>query len=228
MIGNTRWHWCFQNDSTWHFAHELPQLRNLLLRRDSLVAWASVGKIPEGDFLDPKLRITLRDVPLNGIPEWLGIDRALGAWSAFKRANCDHEQFKGLLLVDAGTILSLTRITAKGEFAGGQLVAGLHQQLFAMSNGAKNLRQVPFVGIPDEMFPFRTDEAMQRGVIQALVGTILQAQREADLPLWICGGDGSLLANQIREKGLEINLFPQLVLEGMVDIYDRISQGLDQ
>ena len=47
---------------------------------------------------------------------------------------------QGIWIVDAGTILSLNRITYQGEFIGGQLVPGLSLQLSAMAKGTQNLK----------------------------------------------------------------------------------------
>ena len=56
---------------------------------------------------------------------------------------CSQEQqldcSRGLLLVDAGTVLSLTRVTADGCFGGGQLIPGYRLQLQAMADANPRL-----------------------------------------------------------------------------------------
>ena len=89
--------------------------------------------------------------PLKKIPNWIGIDRALGGWGAFQQAKCKGMHAKGLLLADAGTIFSLTKITANGEFAGGQLVAGLNLQRSTMASKTLKLAKPNNNYLPEEI-----------------------------------------------------------------------------
>ncbi len=228
LIGNTRWHWAYEIDDLWHFSHEPPDLNKLKFLGDSVVAWASVGRTPKGKFLRPEHRIELNHVPLKSMPPWLGIDRALGAWAACKKARELQEISSGLLVADAGTILSLTRVTSNGEFSGGQLVAGLQLQLFAMSQGAQNLRDVSLENFPQEPFPVATKDAMKKGAIQALVGILLEAQRVAASPLWICGGDAPFILDELQIAEIGVRHCPNLVLEGMVDVYKNVNLEKDR
>ncbi len=104
--------------------------------------------------------------------------------------------FQGLLLVDAGTVLSLTRVTADGCFGGGQLIPGYRLQLQAMADGTLGLPSTPEDLDNDalqEVFPQQTVAAMQRGVLEAMLASIAAAQQHAQGLLWICGGDAALL-----------------------------------
>ncbi len=229
LIGNTRWHFAEQNAHGWRFSHLLPSEANSwALRNDSLVAWASVGRLPDSLFLDPHLRLDLQDVPFNAAPSWLGIDRAFGVWGALLRSVRDGIAEQEMLVADAGTVLSITRVNSRGEFAGGQLVPGLRLQLSAMGNGTENLHDPGIEPIPLDLFPSGTAEAMRRGCLQSLIGTLIEAQREVDLPLWLCGGDAPALLEGLSERGVKAIHCPNLVLEGMVDIYARIKRGPDQ
>ncbi len=225
LIGNSRWHWAEQKEGAWHFSHAEPDLGRLESLGGSLLAWAAVGPLPLVVELNPIRQLALNHVPLNALPPWLGIDRALGGWGALRRAQDSGKAGRGLLVADAGTVLSLTRVTGDGDFAGGQLVAGLRLQLAAMAHGTKDLND-PGVGpLGSERFPVKTSEAMRRGAIQALLGILLEAQRETKLPIWLCGGDAPLLMEGLRERGSEVFYHPDLVLEGMVDAQARISRG---
>jgi pantothenate kinase type III len=64
------------------------------------------------------MRLRVEDVPLAGAPSWLGIDRALAGWEAWRQTGGP------VLVVDAGTVLSLTRVDGEGRFQGGRLMAG--------------------------------------------------------------------------------------------------------
>ncbi len=131
LIGNSRWHWAQRRGNTVRIEHSLPDPGRI---GNDPPVWAAVGPVPEPLMAHQDLRIRLEDVPLPKAPPWLGVDRALGAWMAWR---CSQEQqldcSRGLLLVDAGTVLSLTRVTADGCFGGGQLIPGYRLQLQAMA-----------------------------------------------------------------------------------------------
>ncbi len=229
LIGNTRWHWAENAGGSWEFSHTLPDPARIKFAKIHLDAWASVGDLPSELSLDPVHRLSLQDVPIRQAPTWLGIDRALAAWGALQRAKEHGLDKAGILVADAGTVLSLTRVTAEARFNGGQLAAGLRMQLSSMAQGAKQLDDPGFEGeLTNEFFPQETSEAMRRGSLQALVGILFQAQREAKLPIWLCGGDAPLLLDHLKERNIDFAHHPHLVLEGMVDVQSRVSSGLSR
>ena len=132
------------------------------------------------------------------------------------------------LIADAGTILSLTRITAAGAFAGGQLVAGLRLQLSAMAIGANALKEPGKLEKIPEKFPSKTAPAMHRGVLEALIGMLIEAQKTTRNQLWLCGGDSSLLFEELKQRNADVVHHPNLVLEGMTSISDEINPIQDQ
>ena len=213
LIGNTRWHWAHPAPDGWCYLHTDPDPAQLDHR--VLLRWAAVGRVPAHPALDPVQHLVLTDVPLKGMPPWLGVDRALAAWAAWQMAS--PMQSEGLLVADAGTVLSLTRVCADGRFAGGQLAAGLGLQLRAMAGGTRDL---PSLELPQpittDCFPHGTLEAMQRGSVQSLLGLLLEAQRECGWPLWLCGGDGPLLIEPLRQRGADVVHAPDLVMQGLV------------
>jgi type III pantothenate kinase len=83
LIGNSRWHWGERNAFGLHFDHALPDVARL---EGGLGGWAAVGAVPAQLMSAEQRRITLRDVPLAGCPPWLGVDRAIGAWSGWTRS----------------------------------------------------------------------------------------------------------------------------------------------
>ena len=218
LIGNSRWHWAELKADEWQFCHSAPDPRKLNSLEVPLEAWAAVGPLPSTLLLNPADRLNIENVPLKKLPRWLGIDRALAAWGALKRAQASKSVSTGLLVADAGTVLSLTRITANGEFGGGQLVAGLRLQLLAMAQGAQNLNDPGLGTVTADPFPRTTVEAMRRGSLEALTGTLIEAQRKAELPLWLCGGDAPLLVATLKERDIKVFHHPNLALEGMVNL----------
>ncbi len=219
LIGNSRWHWALKKEDEWSFIDTPPNLETFHSLESSLLAWAAVGKIPTDIDLNPALKLNINQIPLMQIPSWIGIDRALGAWAAFQKFQLTDIHPNGFLVADAGTVLSITRITANGEFAGGQLIAGLHLQLSSMINGTENLidpgRNKQLSNNP---FPEKTEDAMLRGSVEALVGVIIAAHNHVQGPLWLCGGDSSILFKELKERGINVLHSPNLVLEGMINL----------
>ena len=223
MIGNTRWHWASKVKEHWEFFHTCPNPIEFKNKKYSELSWASVGPIPKNIQLSPSNKIKLDDVPLSNLPSNLGIDRALAGWSAFKKQSSLKSKEQDLIVIDAGTILSITKITKKGEFAGGQLSPGLRLQLSSMANGALNLKNPIIQTIPTETFQYETKNAMLKGSINSLIGLILQIFEQTKLPIWICGGDAPIILNELKNKNIDINYCPNLVLEGMIDIDQKIN-----
>ncbi len=223
MIGNTRWHWASKTKENLKYFHTTPNPIQFKDKNYSELSWASVGPIPENLKLCPSKKINLDDVPLINLPSNLGIDRALASWSAYKKQSSFKSKEQDLIVIDAGTIMSVTKITKKGEFAGGQLISGLRLQLSSMANGSLNLDNPIIKKIPIETFQHKTKNAMIRGAINGLLGLILRTFEETKLPIWICGGDAPIILNELKNTDIAINHCPNLVLEGMIDIDQKIN-----
>ena len=137
LIGNSRWHWADRaSDGVWRYTHAQPMPQAL----DSgapLTAWAGVGPVRHRSLLRNDRRLDLDQIPLRDVPPWLGIDRALAGWGAWRQSG----QTGAVMAVDAGTVLSLTRVTGDGRFDGGWLSAGLRLQLQAMARGTEALTE---------------------------------------------------------------------------------------
>ena len=223
MIGNTRWHWASKRNKDWKYFHTSPNPIEFKDKDYSQLTWASVGFVPESIKLCPAKKINLDNVPLINLPSNLGIDRALASWSAYKKQSSFKSKEQDLIVIDAGTIMSITKITKKGVFAGGQLISGLRLQLSSMANGSLNLENPIIKTIPIETFQHETKNAMVRGAINGLLGLILKIFEETKLPIWMCGGDAPLILNELKNTNIDINYCPNLVLEGMIDIDQKIN-----
>ncbi len=223
MIGNTRWHWAIKIQEHLKYFHTTPNPTEFKDKNYSELSWASVGPIPENLKLCPSKEINLDNIPLINLPSNLGIDRALASWSAYKKQSSFKSKEQDLIVIDAGTIMSVTKITKKGEFAGGQLISGLRLQLSSMANGSLNLDNPIIEKIPIETFQYETKNAMIRGAINGLLGLILQTFEETKLPIWICGGDAPIILNELKNTNIDITHCPNLVLEGMIDIDQKIN-----
>ena len=218
FIGNSRWHWATENEDEWMYMHTSPDLSKLEALNVPLWAWAAVGSIPKSSKLNHSNEISTTDIPLLKLPNWIGVDRALGAWGALKKAKKLGIVNNGILLADAGTVFSLTKISSKGEFQGGQLAPGLKLQIQAMSKGAKNLKETYNKHNSHDLFPIKTDEAMQIGSLYTLIGLLIVAQKNAKMKIWLCGGDSKILYTELKNRNIDSEIYPNLVLEGMIDI----------
>ena len=215
LIGNSRWHWAQRSGrGAWSYSHGQPQ-PSALADSPPLCAWAAVGPVPDHAVLSSDRRLGLGAIPLRDAPPWLGVDRALAGWGAW----IESGRVGPLMVVDAGTVLSLTRISGDGGFDGGWLAAGLGLQLKAMAEGTQALKipnaqePSPGDGIP---FPRDSCEAMRRGVMESLVGLIVRAQNRDPSPVWLCGGDAPVLEPVLLNEGLEVTHAPDLVMQTLV------------
>ncbi len=203
LIGNSRWHWGRPTPSGVAVHHTAPPLAVPGERAAALLAWAAVGPVPDGIGLPQERRLPLASVPLAGAPPWLGIDRALTGWQAWRHRGGP------VLVADAGTVLSLTRVDPGGCFAGGRLLAGAALQWRAMAAGTSALPELPLsasVQEPEpEAWPLATEAAMASGVRLALAAAVagaLEDALEADphCRLVLTGGDGPALLAPLRRR----------------------------
>lgn len=178
-----------------------------------LRAWAAVGPVPPGAGLDPGGRLGLEHIPLLQAPPWLGVDRALVGWRAWRLSGSP------VLVADAGTALSLTLVDGGGAFQGGRIQAGRALQLRALASHTE-LLSLPLHSAGDDPppWPRQTAAAMERGVQAGLVAAVAEAWRELRqieprCRLWITGGDGAWLAAALGQP-----CHPNLALEALAEL----------
>lgn len=209
LVGNSRWHWAERSPSGLRCWDSPPPDPDEAWSAPPLRAWAAVGALPAALALPEAQRLRLEQVPLAEAPAWLGIDRALAGWWAWR------QQQGAVLVVDAGTSLSLTLVDEQGRFAGGRLSAGLALQLRSLHQGTAQLplTQPAAENLPP--WPRETAAAMEVGCLQAMVGAVNQAmeQLEDGCTLWLTGGDAPRLAPWLNPSPLVVA--PQLCLEAL-------------
>ena len=215
LIGNSRWHWASGYPGALQSWSDAPGQGD----PGGLTGWAAVGPVPPALQLQTACRIHSAQVPLERLPAWLGVDRSLAGWRAWQRSGT------AVLVADAGTALSFTRIRADGGFAGGRLLAGAGLQLRALQAGTEALPRLDVpLAVPAPAWPAPTAEAMAAGVLRGLAAAIAQAGRESQADdlgcrLWITGGDGELLAPLVREllagSSVDVQWDPALALEAL-------------
>ena len=226
LLGSSRAHWALIDHTAQLLAVACVDLQDSVRSPwadHPLLCWAAVGHpgraatlgLPQTMALDPAA------VPLGHCPRGVGIDRRLGAWRAW-------QQHQGsCLVVDGGTVLSLTAVDGAGRFHGGMLLPGLRLQLQAMAD-ATSLPRLSGLGASlepiGEGLPAETTTAMQRGVAAGLIGAISAAAQQLQSlqgthQLVFTGGDGAVLhqlwCNQPDRPLSEAVLWNDLCLEGL-------------
>lgn len=122
--------------------------------------------------------LTHTDVPLPTSlenPELVGIDRLLAAWAAWQALHAP------LLVVDAGTAITIDWVDAEPRFRGGAILPGFEMQLAALADGTSGLknaviqlqrRAVNHDGC-DHRYPgTNTADAIAAGVYGAVVAAV--------------------------------------------------------
>ncbi len=141
-------------------------------------------------------------------PETLGVDR----WLAMLGAQ-QHYPDTELLVIDAGTALTIDHLSASGEHQGGWIVPGIHMQQKAVTNYTArvfNRDQQQF------QLAFAQDTAgcLQNGVFAAILAVIRQANQLAPhAKMLLTGGDAAVLMPFLGDLPIEIE--PLLIFRGM-------------
>ncbi|MBD2384574.1 pantothenate kinase [Cylindrospermum sp. FACHB-282] len=236
MIGNSRLHWALfigENlDSAWDTdylpesviqqfaqAHTLEKFPPSVISQLSTIPRDTALSVPYPITLAsvvpsqtalwqtlPNVRIiTLDKIPLLGVYPTLGIDRALALWGAAKTWGFP------MLVIDAGTALSLTGADANQCLVGGAILPGLGLQLATLgqNTGQLPLLEAQLIKALPPRFALNTPEAIQSGVIYTLLAGIKDFI-EAWLFLFpeskiaLTGGDRTLLKKHLQTQFPEI------------------------
>ncbi|MEK7302238.1 MAG: type III pantothenate kinase [Pseudomonadota bacterium] len=143
----------------------------------------------------------------------LGSDRWAALIAAWKI------QCRACLVINVGTAVTVDVLSESGKFLGGIILPGIHLMLKSLQAGTQLIN----VEMGDyEDFPVNTNDAIQSGVMQCLLGAIdrmynllLLQQDHSVGNCIISGGGASILVPFIK---FPINVVDNLVLEGLVII----------
>jgi len=215
LIGNTRLHWALNKNSSYKFSHTLVKdslPKNINFQK---LIWASVGEYPTNNLLK-KNQVTLKDINLKNMPDFIGIDRALVCFAALIMIK--NKFSKNLLIVDLGTTVSMTKIDNRGNFLGGELFPGFTTQLKSMEKNTKNLVFPNKLFIPNNNFERSTMNAMLIGVYNSIIGAINISFDSTKDILILCGGDASLIGSKLKKEIKNLIVEPNLVMYGMINL----------
>ncbi|MFV0553169.1 MAG: type III pantothenate kinase [Mangrovibacterium sp.] len=142
------------------------------------------------------------DLPLKinyATPETLGMDRVVAAVGA----NALYQNVP-LLIIDAGTAITIDYVSASGEFLGGNIAPGIRLRYQSLHDYTDKL---PLVNAQPNFEPIgkNTESAIragvQQGVINELQGYIRSAQKQfPSLHVVLTGGDAQLLSDKLTEN----------------------------
>ncbi|MCH5223563.1 MAG: type III pantothenate kinase [Muribaculaceae bacterium] len=144
----------------------------------------------------------------------LGADRRaafLGALTLFPE--------ESMLVVDAGTALTIDYIDEKGKFCGGNISLGLEGRLRALHEYTSLLPKVSSDGEVTD-FGATTELAIRDGAYHGIVGEIKFMAEKANQKKGVdkvvmTGGDAEKIIPYLRENGVEVCFDPYLVGRGL-------------
>ncbi|MBD2187309.1 type III pantothenate kinase [Pseudanabaena mucicola] len=151
------------------------------------------------------------DVPLQGLYATMGCDRALAAFGAGQSYGYP------VLVIDAGTAITLTGIDAEKNLVGGAIMAGLRSQFACLHQNTAALPELEIPKILPERWGKDTTSSIQAGISQILLAglqTYINDWRSQfpQSSVIITGGDG----DQLRDWGLGVNASdPHLIFRGI-------------
>ncbi|APB32361.1 pantothenate kinase [Gloeomargarita lithophora Alchichica-D10] len=224
IAGNSRYHWGWlqngQLKRTWHTPWHSPTTTWV----QNHCAWplVVVSPVPAQVQLWQKHNqakvITLSDIPLPGIYATLGIDRALAAWGA--------SQLYGspVLVIDAGTAISLNAVDERGQFMGGAILPGLALQCQSLHRGTGALPAVTWPLELPALWANDTIEAIQSGIGYTVVAGLNFYLKQWAGKVVITGGDGAWLGRQLRGDRPDLLWQPDLLLRCLA-LWGQIPRG---
>ncbi len=160
-------------------------------------------------FFDTQTAIPI--INLYKTPETLGKDRiaaAVGAWNHFPE--------RDLLVIDAGTAVTMDYVSASGEFYGGAISPGINMRYKALNTFTGKLPLVEKQNIT-YLTGTTTEESISSGVINGIVAEIdgvIERYRTIHPGLIVVfgGGDSKFLHKRLKNS---IFALPNPVLEGL-------------
>ncbi len=229
-VGNSRIKWGGYRDGDWVFTgavanDELPALAS------ALAVIPKPDKIAISNVAGERLRVGLAETlaRFSVTTHWIVAERErcgvknsyadpakLGSdrWAALIAAR--RLQRGPVVVVNAGTALTVNALSASGEFLGGLIVPGIKLMLQSLTTGTAHAhaRHGEFVA-----FPTNTLDAVYSGAMNAALGSVervvaaLSARESSSVSCIVSGGAAPTLMPHLGANAVEV---PNLVLQGLV------------
>ncbi|WP_274957961.1 type III pantothenate kinase [Millionella massiliensis] len=153
-------------------------------------------------------------------PETLGADRlaaAVGAW--------DIAQGRELLIIDLGSAITIDRVSAAGEYLGGNISPGMAMRFEALHRLTDRL---PLCNTPSKfaLTGTSTRNAIESGVVLGIIHEIegyisRLSEKNSDLCVFFAGRDANFFANKVKNP---IFVIYDLVIKGLNRILEYNAQ----
>lgn len=227
MIGNSRLHWAeFRDDkmvATWEQEHLTTSAAiNQAFSTKPAITIYLASVVPQQTALwqnIPQVKvITLAHIPLGNIYPTLGIDRALALWGASQSLGLP------LLVIDAGTALTLTGAEQNFRLVGGAILPGLGLQLKTLGERTANLPNIELPATLPQRWELGTPKSIASGVIYTILaglhGFITNWwQQFPHSQVAITGGDASTIMHylqaQFPDLATRIKIEPEIIFTGI-------------
>ncbi len=144
-------------------------------------------------------------------PEAVGVDRLLAAGAAFRLTR------GAVIVVDAGTALTVDLVSAAGCFMGGTIAPGLAAMASVLASGTSLLPEVTLEA-PESVLGRDTPECIRAGVVFGAAGAVDRVVEElnesggAATRVFLTGGDASFISPYLKSSHRSV---PDLVLHGL-------------
>jgi type III pantothenate kinase len=150
-------------------------------------------------------------------PERMGVDRWLAMIAAFEQ-NKSNDQHKGIIVVDAGSALTIDIVSVNGQHQGGYIVPGLLMAQQALFTNTERVMKYDEAAVNDGEYDKykklgnNTIQCVEYGVINQMIALVKQVSEEyLDYKIFFTGGDGELLADYLKAGMVD----KDLVLKGL-------------
>lgn len=147
----------------------------------------------------------------------LGVDRLLAALAAYERYK------RGLVVVDAGTAITVDFVDASGAFRGGAIAPGLGLSVRALHDATG---QLPLVEVASARSAIGGDtrSAINAGVVRGMAGLVDRLVHDVACggkmkPFAVATGGGMKLLRKYCTSIAHVH--PHLVLEGLRIVWER-------
>lgn len=142
----------------------------------------------------------------------LGVDRWLAILAGFRRCA------GAVVVVDAGTALTVDVVDTQGEHRGGYIVPGLQLARDSLER-ATAIRLTAGPGARLRSLGHSTDAAVKQGTLASLVALVEQVMHmpptQTQPRLILTGGDAAELAALLEQSFPQLEVNPDLVLDGL-------------